>query len=235
MSKSSGDESAGKTDAAAKKKNHAAMRVAMRNRFYYLYYRKISLIFLVSMGLCGFSLASAFYFATKETPPIYIPINSERKLVETYPLDKPSYPDLKIMEAEVQSWALEGARRIFSYDYLNYSEQMSSGQSYFTVRGWNKYLKSLEQSQNLNTVLKQQMIVNFVPMGPPQILESKIIEGRLAWAVEIPAKIQYIAHTESRAGFEQIGKVRLVLLRISLVDSPKGIGIDQVIFEETAK
>ncbi len=233
-SEKNSEQEKGKSSAEGKapKKANAAMRVAMRNRFYYIYYRKVSLIFLFAMGLCAFSLASAFYFATRQTPPIYIPINPEKKLVESFGLDKPSFPDEQVMAAEVQSWALEGARKVFSYDYLNYPEQLSAGQSYFTVRGWNKYLKSLEKSQTLNSVLKFRMIVNFVPLGAPQILESKVIDGRLAWAVEMPAKIQYIAHTERQDGFEQVGKLRMVLLRISLVDSPKGIGIDQIIFEE---
>lgn len=213
------------------KRTGAMEAVALRNRFFYVYYRKMSLIFVAAMALCAFSLVCAFYFATKKTDPVYLPVTEDGRLIRTYPLSMASHPNKEIMEATVQQWALDGARKLFTYDYLNYATQISQAQGAFTVRGWNNYLAEFTASQNMNTVLKQKMIVNFVPQQPPVIKQERLVEGRLAWAVEFPAQIRYVAHEGSSLGFVQNGVVKMVIIRISTVDSAKGIGIDQVLFE----
>jgi intracellular multiplication protein IcmL len=213
------------------KKQTAAELVALRNRFFYVSYRKLSLIFVAAFALCAFSLVSAFYFAGRKTPPVYVPISPSGQVVPTYPLNQPSSADPEVMNALVAQWSLEGARRAFSYDYLNYTEQVNTAQSYFTYRGWENFVKSLGQSQNFNTVQQQKMIVKFTPKSAPIITASQVRDGRLAWAIQFDGTIQYVAH-DGHQGFLQNVLVKMVVVRMSTVDSPKGLGIDQVVVDE---
>jgi len=214
------------------KKAGAQELVSLRNRFFYVYYRKLTLIFLGAVALCVLSLISAFYFATRKTPPVYVPIAPNGQIVPTYALDQPPHQDKNVTEAWVQQWALDGVRHAFNYDYLNYSEQINSAQSYFTYRGWNSFVKGLADSKNFNTVQQQKMIVKFTPKGAPIIKKSTVLDGRLAWALQFDATLQYIAHDGAHQGFKQNVSVQVVIVRMSTVDSPKGIGIDQIIVDE---
>ena len=215
------------------KKPGAQELVVLRNRFFYIYYRKISLILLLVLGISLFSLGCAVYFATRKTPPVYIPVSVDGRVIPTYKLSEPSNSDPKLMEAEVKQWGLDAAKKLFLFDYLNYREQITQAQPFFTVRGWEAYVKTFEESQNLNTILASKMIVNFIPMAPPQILDQKNRDGRYTWALEFPAKIKYTAHDGSgKSGFTQKGIMKMVITRVSMIDSPKGIGVDQIIFKE---
>lgn len=209
--------------------------VALRNRFFYVYYRKISLIFIAALGLCFFSIVCAAFFASRKTPPLYIPVSEDGRIIRTYALNEPSNPNVEIMESTVQQLALDGIRKLYTYDYLNYSNQITDARGYLTVRAWNKFTAKFTASQTLNTVQQQQMIVNFTPLQPPNIDGQKVIEGRLAWALSFPAQIKFVAHNGNKIGFVQTGVMKVIVMRVSTVDSPKGILIDQVVFEEDQK
>ena len=219
------------------KRTNAQDVISLRNRFFYIYYRKISLIFLITLGISAFALVSAFYFATRPTPPIYIPVSVDGRLIPSYKLSEPSIKDKNIMEAAVKQWVLECARKLYRYDYINYAEQIFESQPYFSIRGWNYYIKEFENSQTLNTVLAQKMIVNFIPQEPPEIVQEKVGEdGRLRWAVQFPAKIKFISHDNTgKMGFIQNVMVKAIVIRVSSVDSPKGIAVDTIVFEENVK
>lgn len=220
------------SNSKAVKKQSPAELVALRNRFFYVSYRKLSLIFMGALGLCVFSLVSALYFAGRKTPPIYVAVSPSGQVVPTYPLSQPSSANPEVMNAMVAQLCLEGARRSFSFDYLNYAEQVNTAQSYFTYRGWEAFVKSLAQSQNFNTVQQQKMIVKFTPKSAPIITGSQVRDGRLAWAIQFEGVIQYVAHDGQHQGFIQNVLVKMVVVRMSTVDSPKGLGIDQAVVEE---
>lgn len=224
------------TNVKAVKKQGAAesvaFKVALRNRFFYVYYRKMSLIVIAAMILCVFSLVSAVYFAKRKTPPAYVPVSSSGQIVPTYALSQPSNSDPEVMNAWVSQWAMEGARKAFNYDYINFTEQINEAQSYFTYRGWQNFARSLTVSQNFNTVQQQKMIVRFTPKSAPIIKANQVVEGRLAWSIQFEAMIQYIAHDGQHQGYVQNVIVKMVLVRMSTVDSPKGLGIDQIVIEE---
>ena len=218
------------------KRTGAADAIAVRNRFFYVYYRKVSMLFIASLILCGVAGAMAVYFTSRSTPPIYLPVTTDGKLISTYPLDKPSREgEEAVMSATVKQWAFEVSKKLFTYDYLNYSEQISEAQSYFTVRGWNGYLATFEGSNNLNTVLDRRIIVQFIPVGAPVITDEGVdgTEKRYKWRVKFPAQIKYTAHAGNKTGFLQAGDLEMIFTRVSTVDSPKGIGLDQIIFRET--
>lgn len=190
------------------------------------------MIFVGTTALCVLSLLSAFYFATRKTPPIYIPIAPTGQIVPTYPLSEPAHKDPEVMEAWVSQWALDGMRHAFTYDYLNFSEQINSAQSYFTYRGWTSFIKGLSESQNFNTVRQQKMIVKFTPKTGPTILGVEVREGRLSWVLQFDAMLEFVAHDGTHNGFKQDVVVKMVIVRMSTVDSPKGLGIDQVVLKE---
>jgi hypothetical protein len=77
------------------------------------------------------------------------------------------------------------------------------------------------------------MIVKFTPKGPPAIKAEKILaDGRYGWSVELEGQVKYTAHDGSHTGFIQNVVITLVLVRVSTVDSPRGIGIDQIVVAE---
>lgn len=210
----------------------AADKVMLRNRFLYIGYRRQVLIFMASLVLCGLSVASSLYFSARSTPPIFLPATVDGKVIPSAPMDQSTMPE-EMMNAAVSQWVFDAAMHLFTFDYINYPVQIQKAASFFTVRGWNSYLEQFKATNNMETVQALQMIVSIEPKGPPEIRDTGIREGRKAWLVEFPIEIRYTAHGQGKSGFTQTGKIKAVVLRVSTVDSPKGIGIDQYIFEES--
>lgn len=207
--------------------------VTMRNRFFYVFYRKQIIMFVGALALAALSLASSVYFAGRKTPPQFLAASADTRVLPSHALDEPSLP-ASLMDPAVTEWTWQAAQHLYNYDYINWRQQINQGQDYFTVRGWNDYLTGLKDSKTLDSVQNLRLISHIQPTGAPQIVAKTIMvtDGvrRMAWSVEFPVQVRFTANRPNTSGFVQQGVLKMVVLRVSMADSPKGIAIDQFNF-----
>ena len=208
--------------------------VMMRNRFFYIFYRKQILIFMAALAIAVVSLASSVYFAGRKTPPQFLAATADMRVLPSHALDEPSLPE-SLMDPAVTEWSWQAAQRLYNFDYVNWRSQINQAQEYFTVRGWNSYLGQLKDSKNLEAVQSMRLIAHVQPMGAPVILDKNITitDGvrRLTWRVDFPVQVRWTANRPNTSGFVQTGVIEMVIMRVSMSDSPKGIAIDQFNFK----
>lgn len=209
--------------AKIKKTGNPEKLVRLRNRFFYMFYRYTSLVFLTSIACFISAVLFLIVFIQKPVPPQYIKVDKEGRYI---PLD--SVSECRDRE-EVKRFMLSAVRRMYKYDYINYTEQLNSAQEYFTPRGWDKFLEEFESTKTLLAVKENKWIVSVEPTGLP-ILEKEYKEnGVCVVNLKAPILISYIGEK----GQSRKGDIYMRIQRQSVITSDHGLGISQVVFIES--
>lgn len=199
----------------------ALTAVEMRNNFYRDGQRKIilALIFSIIVNLVqGFML---FYIITHPPAPKYFATSINGRITPLFALDEPNQADSAVLQ-----WANQAAIAAFSYNFVNYREELQAASGFFTAEGWQQFLDALQSSNNLEAVKRQKMVVSAVATRTPVILQKGLLNGRYSWRVQMPLLVTY----QSANQFSQRNDVvTLLITRISTLNSPRGIGIAQFV------
>jgi intracellular multiplication protein IcmL len=126
-------------------------------------------------------------------------------------------------------WSSRAAIAAFSYNFLDYQDDLQQMRQYFTAAGFDNYLEALQQSGNLDTVLSKRLVVKGVVTEVPVIVQHGLIKGRYAWKIEIPMLISYVSANET---LEQPILVTMLISRVPTKDKPQGIAIAQFVVED---
>ena len=103
---------------------------------------------------------------------------------------------------------------------------------YFTAQGWEAYTKALRESNNLESVKKQQIDVTAKISGSSKILEQRGNKDIHAWKMQIPVKVTY---KNPRGEMQQNLIVELAVTTGSKVANSAGLGILQFVAKPAEK
>ncbi|MES2212278.1 MAG: type IVB secretion system apparatus protein IcmL/DotI [Pseudomonadota bacterium] len=211
------------TEAAAVTPGSAVETVVLRNFFYRdNYYRMMTLT--LWLLLLAFALMGFIYFqqATRPTPK-YFATTPDGALIELIPLDEPNLSPNTLLQ-----WATQAATASYTFNFVNYRQAFQDARIYFTPDGYNNFIKAIEASRNLEAVKQKKLVVSAVPTGVPVVVNEGRISGRYAWQIEMPMLISYQSANER---IVQNIKLTMLVLRVSTLESPRGLGIGQFIVE----
>lgn len=199
----------------------ALTAVYTRNIFYKKGQRKVTAIFLLSFVI-NILLAYLLVNIAKNPPaPRYFPISLNGRVMPLYPLSQPNQTDELMLK-----WAGQAAVAAFTYNYVNYREELQASSGFFTAEGWQLFLSALKQSNNLDAIQAKKLIVSAVPISPPVILKKGLVDNRFTWRVQMPILVTYQSATEYT---QQNNMVTMMITRVSTLNSPRGIGISQFV------
>lgn len=204
-------------------KQKVAKVVALRNRFFYVLYKNSSLVFFASLCsmLCSFFFL--FFFAIEPVPPQYIPINEDGTYIKLEPLSKCKD------DREVQRFVNDTVGKLYRYDYINYSDQITGAIPYFTTAGWMDYLTSFKNSGTLESVKENKYIVSLQNSSVPQITKKWDDNGVCSWEVKVAVNIMYYGTNSQNPK----GTLYFRVIRNSVIVNSDGLGISRVVFAET--
>lgn len=209
----------------SRKKSSAVKRVHLRNIFLYSTYRKVNTILFLLILLNMIAAASLLYFAFKDVPPRYIPLNEKNQVIEEQSLSNPS----GFEDSDIFAFSMDSIRAINVYDYINYKEQLQSGMEYFTNSGWDNYVQGFSGSATLNTVKRKHFVVTVQPTGSPEISRQGVINSVYKWQVKQPVEIKYFSAGSSK--LYQEGVVTMLITRRAVTESSYGMGIEVYVFD----
>lgn len=195
--------------------------VALRNKFYKDGQRKVLLALLFSI-MINIILGSILAYIVSHPPrPKYFATSINGRITPLYALNVPNQSDSSILQ-----WANQAAIAAFTYNFVNYRSELQAASAFFTTKGWKQFLSALDQSNNLDSVKAKKLIVSAVATRAPIILEKGVLNGQYAWRVQMPLLVTY----QSASEFTQENYVVTMLIeRISTLNSPRGIGISQIV------
>lgn len=199
----------------------ALTAIKLRNEFYKDSQRKIILALFISI-IVNFILGSILtYMLTHPPAPRYFATSINGRITPLVPLSQPNQS-----EASVKQWANQAAIAVFSYNFVNYREELEASSVYFTADGWKQFLNSITQSNILVAVKAKKLVVSAVATAAPIILDKGLLNGVYSWRVQMPLLITYQSPSEFQ---ETKDMVTMLITRVSTLNSPRGIGISQIV------
>ncbi len=199
----------------------ALTTVAMRNNFYRDGQRKIMLALLLSIIINIVMAIFLAYLITHPPAPKYFATSLSGRITPLYPLNEPNQSDSAVLQ-----WANQAAIAAFSYNFVNYRDELQASSGFFTAEGWDQFLTALKQSNNLDAVKAKKLIVSAVATRAPIILQKGVLNGRYSWRVQMPILVTYQSASEFS---QQNNVVTMLITRVSTLNSPRGIGIAQFV------
>jgi intracellular multiplication protein IcmL len=195
--------------------------VTLRNEFYKDSYRRVMLALLFSVIMNVWLVIAAVYLYTYTPPPKYFATSIDGRYTPIVALDVANQSDASVLQ-----WANQAAIAAYSYNFVNYREELRAASGFFTGEGWQQFVNALEQSNNLDAVKAKKLIVSAVATGAPIILQKGLLNGRYAWRIQMPVRVTYQSANE----FTQNDNIiTLLVTRVSTLNSPRGIGISQIV------
>lgn len=214
------DESSGSMDRV--KAGKSIMVVALRNKFFLMLYRNVLLVFLASLLALGFSIFLAFFFAGRPVPPQYIAINEDGTYINLTPISE-CKPDV-----EIQNFVMGATKRLFKYDFINFSDQLQDAAYYFTVPAWNAYIKTYGESKTLEAVKENRWVVTVNVNDIPEITKTQQMNGACTWDITLPVNVMYMGNKSQTVNQNLYFRVQ----RQSVIQHPEGLGITNLVHEQ---
>lgn len=169
-----------------------------------------------------FILGSMLAYIVMHPPePKYFATSVNGRITPLTALNEPNQSDSAVLQ-----WANQAAIAAFTYNFVNYRDELEATSVFFTAEGWQQFLEALQDSNILDQVKAKKLIVSAVATRAPIILQKGVLSGRFSWRVQMPILVTYQSASEF---FQQNNVVTMLITRISTLDSPRGIGIAQFV------
>ncbi|HAT8178651.1 TPA: type IV secretion protein DotI [Legionella pneumophila] len=195
--------------------------VALRNKFYKDSQRKVILALLIAILVNVILVSLVVYMITHPPAPKYFATSINGRITPLFPLDEPNQSDSAVLQ-----WANQAAIAAFTYNFVNYRDELQASSGFFTAEGWDQFLAALDQSNNLDAVKAKKLVVSAVATRAPIILQKGVLNGRYSWRVQMPILVTYQSASEFT---QQNNVVTMLITRVSTLNSPRGIGIAQFV------
>lgn len=195
--------------------------VALRNTFYKDSQRKVVLALLIAIVVNVVLVSMLVYMITHPPAPKYFATSINGRITPLFPLNEPNQSDSAVLQ-----WANQAAIAAFTYNFVNYRDELQASSGFFTPEGWDQFLSALQQSNNLDAVKAKKLIVSAVATRAPIILQKGILNGSFSWRVQMPILVTYQSASEFT---QQNNVVTMLITRVSTLNSPRGIGISQFV------
>lgn len=195
--------------------------VTLRNQFYKDSQRKVVLALLVALVVNLVLASMLVYILTHPPAPKYFATSINGRITPLFPLNEPNQSDSAVLQ-----WANQAAIAAFTYNFVNYRDELQASSGFFTAEGWDQFLNALQQSNNLDAVKAKKLIVSAVATRAPIILQKGVLNGSYSWRVQMPILVTYQSASEFT---QQNNVVTMLIARVSTLNSPRGIGISQFV------
>ncbi|MBV6632838.1 MAG: type IVB secretion system apparatus protein IcmL/DotI [Alphaproteobacteria bacterium] len=203
------------------RRHDAIQTVMMRHEFYRDRFRWMLYAMLaqsVALVIAGYTI---YYLANDRPSPEYFATTQDGRLIKMVPRSEPM-----LTQSAILTWAGKAATDSFTFDFVNFREQLQEAANAFTPDGWRSFLKALEDSRNLEAVRERKLIVNAALQGAPVILTEGVVNGVYSWRIEMPIVVAYRSATDVQ---RQNLLVNMTVSRVPTLEFPEGVGITQFV------
>lgn len=195
--------------------------VRLRNEFYRDNFRKIVGALLLCILVLIILVSALIYIVMNPPAPKYFATDESGRITPLVALNQPNLPTATLLQ-----WANVAAVAAYTYNFVNWRQELQAASEFFTPEGWREFLKALDESNNLKAVIAKKLVVSAVATGAPVILQEGILGERYSWKVQMPLLVTYQSANQIT---QQSVMVTMLITRVSTLRSPRGIGIAQFV------
>lgn len=210
----------GETPSAVAEESTGLGSVIIRNEFYKDGYRTLLKVALLEgIVIIGLILAMFYVISVNQPEDRYFATTNDGRLVPMVSLSEPNLSTPALM-----SWTAQAATEVMTFGFHDYRRRLQEASRNFTRVGWASFTTALEKSRIMETVEQNQQVVTAAPSSAPVLISEGMSNGRYQWQVELPMVITYQAGSLTRADNLIL---TLLIVRVSKLESPNGVGIEQ--------
>lgn len=203
----------------------ALVLVLSRNAFYKRLHLLALCAFFLNIGIIIMLILTLGYLLKNPVKPLYFAADEVGRLIQIVPVNVPNMSQQKITE-----WAVNAVQNAFSYDYINYRQQLQSVENSFTRYGWRNYMAALSKSNNLRALTDRKQVLLAQVIGAPELKTQGILQGSYAWKFEMPLLVIYtMPPYDGSNQFSNALIVDIIVQRQNILEGENGLGIVQLI------
>lgn len=156
----------------------------------------------------------------------FIPTKDNNAICEVF-----SIADGNVTIPTVTEYASDAIIDLNTYDYVNFQETINRAASkWLTESGRKSYLKTLDESGNLERVKKGKLILRSTKSGAGQVEEDGLLEGRQHyWLVQVPVMIEFYVGGEEKPNNRQDFLASVTVVQVEpTASNKKGVAIERI-------
>jgi len=194
--------------------------VVTRNEFYRDGYRTLLRLAVIQVVVILALMVVIVTIVTKAHPENrYFATTEDGRLVPLVPLNQPNLSTPALM-----SWVAQASTEVMTFGFNDYRRRLQEASRSFTRKGWESFTAALQNSRIIELVETNQQVLTAAPAGAPVLLNEGLVGDRYQWTIQIPMILTYQAGSRTR---NDNLMVSLVVVRVSRLESPNGVGIEQ--------
>lgn len=155
-------------------------------------------------------------------------------------------------DQDISTFVLSAVTELFTYDWVNSKTQINKNQVYFTDRGWQGFVKSINEAKLIHQVVAAKQISSFEldinsTKNPIRVLpkennglitivsmdkDGKSYQEQVAyWDVEIHGILKYTSGSVDGVAKREIKRTTMLVrvVRTSTMDKAEGVAINRFI------
>jgi intracellular multiplication protein IcmL len=199
--------------------------IALPNKPNWFYRDYYDLVIYAVIGAIIFSLLLAFILFLQlysQPLPSFTAVAPDGKKLELTAFDEPNLTSSTIIR-----WSKQAAVIAYTFDFVNYNQQLEKIRPYFTAAGWQDYLSSTNPL--ISTIRDKKLFINSVVLKPPVISnQGPLPPQEYVWRMQIPFLVTY---QSAEAVNQQKFTVTLSIVKVPTRVNPAGIGVDQFVMK----
>lgn len=195
-------------------------KVVTRNEYYRDGYRNLLRVAVIeAFAIIALICAMVWVVSNSKPEYRYFATTEDGRLVPMIPLNQPNLSTPALM-----SWVAQAATEVMTFGFNDYKRRLQEASRNFTQPGWRSFSTALDNSKIIESVTSQQQVVTAAPRGAPIITYEGEVEGRYQWLIEVPLVVTFQSGSQRRSVNYS---VQVVVVRLSRLENPNGIGIEQ--------
>ena len=194
--------------------------VVTRNEFYRDGFRNlIKIVILEGIIIVGLILTLIVHINNAVSHDRYFATTADGRIMQLAPLSDPY-----LTESALLSWVAQAATEVMTFGFHDYQRRLQQASRHFTKSGWESFSAAMEKARIIESVTAQRQVVVASPRSAPVVRQRGLSNGKFRWILEMPLQIEYRAKEQARTDNLQL---RLVVERVSSLENPNGVGIQQ--------
>lgn len=194
--------------------------VVTRNEFYRDGFRNlIKIVILEGIIIVGLILTLIVHINNAVSHDRYFATTADGRIMQLAPLSDPY-----LTESALVSWVAQAATEVMTFGFHDYQRRLQQASRHFTKSGWESFSAAMDQARIIEAVTAQRQVVVASPRSAPVIRQQGVSGGKYRWILEMPLQVEYRAKDQARTDNLRL---RLVVERVSSLENPNGVGIQQ--------
>ncbi|NCO03710.1 MAG: type IV secretion protein IcmL [Alphaproteobacteria bacterium] len=195
-------------------------KVLLRNEFYRDGYRLALRVAVVqSFIIVGLIFSMLFVIKIHQPENRYFATTEDGRLIPMIPLSEPN-----LSRPALLSWVTQAATEVMTFGFNDFRRRLQEASRHFTGPGWQSFTKALQEAKTIDIIQENTQVITATPRGAPVLESEGIVNGQYQWIVQIPMLITYESGAKKK---NDNLMVSIVIVRVSRLESPNGVGISQ--------